>query len=50
MKSPKKKVRTFVVSRLTRPWAVKNQESIIRALAGSSLDGVKIKIKINESK
>lgn len=45
MKSSKKKIRTFTVSKLTRPWAMKNQESIIRALAGSALDGVEIKIK-----
>ena len=44
---PKKTI-TYTVSRLTKPWALKGTESMIRALSGKALDGFDIKIKINK--
>ena len=44
------RVVTYKVSRLTKPWALKGTESAIRALAGNALDGVEIRLKINDAK
>jgi len=41
---PKKRVITYRVGRLTKPWAYKGVESAIRALAGSALDDVHIRV------
>ena len=47
---PAHRVVTYKVSRLTKPWALKGTESAIRALAGNALDGVDIRLKINDAK
>ena len=47
---PAPRVVTYKVSRLTKPWALKGTESAIRALAGNALDGVEIRLKINDAK
>lgn len=47
---PANRVVTYNVSRLTKPWALKGTESAIRALAGNALDGVEIRLKINDAK
>ena len=41
---PKKRVITYRVGRLTKPWAYKGVESAIRALAGKALDGCEIRV------
>ena len=46
---PKRTV-IFTVSRLTKPWALKRTENIIRALSGSALDGVNVRVQISDSK
>ena len=45
-----RRVVTFKVSRLTKPWALKGTESVIRALSGSALDGVDVRVQINDAK
>jgi len=47
VKPPRKEI-TFKVSRLTKPWALKGTEGIIRALSGNALDNFDIKIEINQ--
>ena len=47
---PAPRVVTYKVSRLTKPWALKGTESAIRALAGNALDGVEIRLKINDAR
>lgn len=47
VKPPRKEI-TFKVSRLTKPWALKGAESVIRALSGSALDNFDIKLEIND--
>lgn len=48
--NPVRRVVTYKVSRLTRPWALEGTKSVIRALAGNALDGVDIQVKINGTK
>jgi hypothetical protein len=47
---PARRVITYKVSRLTKPWALKGTESVIRALSGSALDGVDVRVQINDAK
>jgi hypothetical protein len=48
--TPSRRVVTYKVSRLTRPWALEGTKSVIRALAGNALDGFDIQVKINDAK
>jgi hypothetical protein len=38
---------TFKVSRLTKPWALKGAEGVIRALSGTALNDIKVQVEIN---